>query len=104
MDVPETAADAAARSTRVLRMGSMTSQPLLNKKFKLMTKNNSHDEISSCGLTHSFSEIAEKSGRGFAYGQASMAGGPHGVGYLLCPRTGRDGFGWLQPACFRLAL
>jgi hypothetical protein len=31
-----------------------------------MTKNNSHDEISSCGLTHSFSEIAEKSGRGFA--------------------------------------
>ena len=31
-----------------------------------MTKNNSYDHISSCGKTHSFSEMARKSGTGFA--------------------------------------
>ena len=31
-----------------------------------MTKNNSSDDISSCGKTHSFSEIPRKSGTGFA--------------------------------------
>jgi hypothetical protein len=31
-----------------------------------MTKNNSYDDISSCGKTHLFSEMARKSGTGFA--------------------------------------
>jgi hypothetical protein len=70
----------------------------LNNKFKLMTKNNFHDEISLCGMTHSFSEIAEKSGRGFVL-RTGEHGGRTARRWLFIMPHDWTWWVWLVTAC-----
>jgi hypothetical protein len=82
-------------------MGSMTSPTFSNKKFQLMTKNNSYDDISSCDNTHSFSEIATKSGTGSA-SRISKHDGTATRRWLFIMPKNWTWWLWLVTACLLL--
>ena len=66
-----------------------------------MTKNNSSDDISSCDETHSFSEIARKSGTGFASRTSEHDGTAARRWLFIMPRDW-TWWVWLVTACLLL--